>query len=127
MSWDESSVDGTPPSLLTPPDGGGVFGSSPMEKNAAANDIETELEPDTKRVSGEAKESTNTAVRTFDGWDTAAGLKKVVETWDKQVKVLMGRLSEEKTSLRATSSIFLQNDVSRGDEIRRIRSGLDEL
>ncbi|MFI6695107.1 hypothetical protein ACIBLA_25810 [Streptomyces sp. NPDC050433] len=109
------------------PGGGDLFGSSPEEKKAAANDIETELEPDTKRVSDGAKESTNTAARTLDGWETASGLKKVVETWDQQVRVLMGRLSAEKVSLRSASGVFFQIDVGTGDELRRVRSNLDEL
>lgn len=77
MAWDESSGGGTPAGPLVP-GGGGLFGSSPAEKNAAANDIETELEPDTKKFSDGAKESTNTAARTLNGWETASGLKKVV-------------------------------------------------
>lgn len=126
MAWDESSADGTPVGPLAP-GGGDVFGSSPAEKKAAANDIETELEPDTKRVSGGAKESTNTAARTLDGWETASGLKKVVGTWDQQVGVLMGRLSAEKASLRKASGEFLRIDVGTGDELRRVRSNIDEL
>ncbi|WP_069173479.1 hypothetical protein [Streptomyces griseus] len=126
MAWDESSRDGTPAGPLAP-GGGGLFGSSPAEKNAAANDIETELEPDTKKVSDGAKESTNTAARTLDGWETASGLKKVVGTWDQQVRVLMRRLAADKASLRNTSGLFLQNDVGTGSEFRGVRSSLDDL
>ena len=127
MAWDESSGGGTPAGPLVPGGGGGLFGSSPAEKNAAANDIETELEPDTKKVSDGAKESTNTAARTLDGWETASGLKKVVGTWDQQVRVLMGRLAAEKASLRNTSGLFFQNDLGTGSELRGVRSSLDEL
>lgn len=126
MAWDESSGGGTPAGPLAP-GGGGLFGSSPAEKNAAANDIETELEPSTKRASDGAKESTNTAARTLDGWETATGLKKVVGAWDQQVKVLMGRLSAEKGSLRHTSNLFSHNDVITGSELRGVRSNLDGL
>lgn len=126
MAWDESSGGGTPAGPLVP----GVVACSArrrMEKNAAANDIETELEPDTKKFSDGAKESTNTAARTLDGWETASGLKKVVGTWDQQVRVLMGRLAAEKASLRNTSSLFFQNDLGTGSELRGVRSSLDEL
>ncbi|WP_326695852.1 hypothetical protein OG909_32605 [Streptomyces sp. NBC_01754] len=126
MAWDESSGGGTPAGPLAPGDGG-LFGSSPAEKNAAANDIETELEPDTKKTSDGAKESTNTAARTLDGWETASGLKKVVGTWDQQVRVLMGRLAAEKASLRNTSSLFIQNDLGTASKLRGVRSSLDEL
>ncbi|WP_405668976.1 hypothetical protein OG379_40515 (plasmid) [Streptomyces sp. NBC_01166] len=126
MAWDESSGGGTPAGPSAP-GGGGLFGSSPAEKSAAANDIETELEPDTKKVSDGARESTNAAARTLDGWETASGLKKVVGTWDQQVRVLMGRLAAEKASLRNTSGLFFQNDLGTGSELRGVRSSLDEL
>ncbi|MFD6274942.1 hypothetical protein ACFWFI_05110 [Streptomyces sp. NPDC060209] len=126
MAWDENGEGGTPAGPLAP-GGGGIFGSSPAEKAAAANDIQTELEPNTKRVSDGAKESTDTAARTLDGWETASGLKKVVGAWDQQVKVLMGRLSAEKASLRRTSGLFLRNDVSTGDNLRGVRSNIDGL
>lgn len=67
-----------------------------------------------------AKENTSAAARTLDGWETASGLKKVTETWDQQVKMLMGRVSAEKTSLRGTSGLFVQNDVRTGDELRAL-------
>ncbi|MFJ3966141.1 hypothetical protein [Streptomyces sp. NPDC090036] len=97
-----------------------MFGSTPAEKKAAANTIETELEPNTKKAADGAEENTSAAARTLDGWETASGLKKVTETWDQQVKMLMGRLSAEKTSLRGTSGLFVQNDVRTGDELRAL-------
>ncbi|MEV7560170.1 hypothetical protein [Streptomyces sp. NPDC089795] len=97
-----------------------MFGSTPAEKKAAADTIETELEPNTKKAAEGAKENTSTAARTVDGWETASGLKKVTETWDQQVKTLMGRLSTEKASLRSASSLFVQNDVRTGDELRAL-------
>ncbi|MFE2851983.1 hypothetical protein ACFXJO_12715 [Streptomyces lavendulae] len=97
-----------------------MFGSTPAEKTAAANTIETELEPHTKKAAGCAKENTRAAARTLDGWETASGLKKVTETWDQQVRMLMGRLTAEKASLRDASSLFVQNDVRTGDELRML-------
>ncbi|MFD8019787.1 hypothetical protein ACFV6G_05100 [Streptomyces lavendulae] len=97
-----------------------MFGSTPVEKTAAANTIETELEPDTKKAAGCAKENTRAAATTLDGWETASGLKKVTETWDQQVRMLMGRLTAEKGSLRDASSLFVQNDVRTGDELRML-------
>ncbi|MYT22690.1 hypothetical protein GTW69_20775 [Streptomyces sp. SID7760] len=114
-----TGVDGGPAGPSAP-EGGGVFGSTPAEKKAAANTIETELEPDTKRAAGSAKDNTGTAARTFDGWETASGLKKVAETWDQQVRLLMGRLSDEKASLRGASGLFVQNDVRTGDQLRSL-------
>ncbi|MEU3651240.1 hypothetical protein AB0E67_00065 [Streptomyces sp. NPDC032161] len=86
------------------------FASTPAQKKAAANTIETELEPNTKKATDWADETSEAAVKEFDGWDTGAGLKKVMETWDKQVKVLMGRLSVEKGALRGASGLFTGND-----------------
>ncbi|MFJ5637668.1 hypothetical protein ACIQF5_34195 [Streptomyces goshikiensis] len=100
------------------PGGSGTFGSTPAEKTAAANTIETELQPNTKTATEHADEATNTAVKGFDGWDTAAGMKKLAETWDKQVKVLMGRLGSEKSALRSTSGLFVRNDIGLGDQFR---------
>ncbi|WP_412076942.1 hypothetical protein ACLF6K_17735 [Streptomyces xanthophaeus] len=104
------------------PGGSGNFGSTPAEKRSAANTIETELEPDTKKATEHADEATNTAVTGFEGWDTAAGLKKVSDTWDKQVKNLMGRLSSEKSALRGASGLFVRNDIGLGDQFRPIAS-----
>ncbi|MER7468979.1 hypothetical protein [Streptomyces sp. NPDC097981] len=98
--------------------GGGTFASTPAQKRSAANTIETELEPNTKKATEHADESTNTAVKGFDGWDAAVGLKKVADTWDQQVKVLMGRLGSEKGSLRGASGLFVQNDLGTGDGFR---------
>ncbi|GAA3060434.1 hypothetical protein GCM10020254_00260 [Streptomyces goshikiensis] len=100
--------------------GSGSFGSTPTEKTAAANAIETELQPSTKTATEHADEATNTAVKGFEGWDTAPGLKKVADTWDKQVKVLMGRLGSEKSALRGASGLFVRNDIGLGDQFRPI-------
>lgn len=104
------------------PGGQGDFGSTPAEKRAAANTIETELEPDTKKAAEHADEATNTAAAGFDGWETAAGLKKVAETWDAQAKNLMGRLASEKNALRGASGLFVRNDTGLGDQFRPIGS-----
>ncbi|MFI1154344.1 hypothetical protein [Streptomyces sp. NPDC020817] len=102
--------------------GGGTFASTPAQKRSAANTIETELEPNTKKATEYADESTNTAAKGFDSWDAAAGLKKVADTWDRQVKVLMGRLGSEKGSLRGASGLFVQNDLGTGDGFRPLGS-----
>ncbi|MEU9946508.1 hypothetical protein, partial [Streptomyces lavendulae] len=100
------------------PGASGTFGSTPAEKTAAANTIENELEGKTKTSTEHADEATNTTVKGFDGWDTAAGLKKVGETWDKQVAVLMGRLGSEKIALRGATGLFVRNDIGLGDQFR---------
>lgn len=62
-------------------------------------------------------------------WDTAPGLKKVADTWDKQVKVLMGRLGSEQGALRGASGLFVRNDIGLGDQFQSIgtRSKLNGL
>ncbi|MCJ1677644.1 hypothetical protein MTF65_09900 [Streptomyces sp. APSN-46.1] len=93
------------------PGGSANFASTPAEKKAAAGTIETELEPNTKKAAEHADDATNTAHKGFDGWETAAGLKKVADTWDQQVKTLMGRLAGEKGALRGASGLFARNDT----------------
>ncbi|MEU9378492.1 hypothetical protein AB0D94_32695 [Streptomyces sp. NPDC048255] len=115
-------LNGAPPPGPPFAPGGGTFGSTPAEKAAAANTIETELEPNTKKATEHADEATNTAVKGFEGWDTAAGVKKVADTWDQQVKTLMGRLASEKGALRGASGLFMRNDIGLGDQFRPIGS-----
>lgn len=115
-----NSADGGPGPMA--PGGPGSFGSTPAEKRAAANTIETELEPDTKKATEYADEATTTAATGFTGWDTAAGLKKVADVWDQQAKNLMGRLSSEKSALRGASSLFVRNDIGLGDQFRPLAS-----
>ncbi|MFB7258145.1 hypothetical protein [Streptomyces nojiriensis] len=98
------------------PGGSPDFASTPAEKTAAASTIENELEPGTKRAADHADEATGAAQKGFDGWQTAAALKKVADTWDQQVKTLMGRLAGEKTALRGASGQFVRNDVGLGNQ-----------
>ncbi|MFD6182387.1 hypothetical protein [Streptomyces goshikiensis] len=112
-------LNGAPAGPVVPGASGG-FASTPAEKTAAANTIETELQPKTKTATEHADEATNTAVKGFEGWDTAPGLKKVADTWDRQVAVLMGRLGSEKSALRGASGLFVRNDLGLGDQFRPI-------
>ncbi|MET7532228.1 hypothetical protein [Streptomyces goshikiensis] len=98
------------------PGAAGGFASTPAEKKAAAGTIETELEPNTKKAAEHADDATTTAHKGFDGWETAAGLKTVADTWDQQVKTLMGRLSSEKVALRGASGLFTRNDIGLGNQ-----------
>ncbi|WP_411086911.1 hypothetical protein [Streptomyces sp. 061-3] len=109
------------------PDGSGEFASTPAQKKAAAGTLETELEPNTLKAAKHADAATNTAQKSFAGWDTAAGLKKVADTWDQQVKTLMGRLAAEKNALRGASGLFVRNDTGLGDQLRASQSKLNTL
>ncbi|GAA4916627.1 hypothetical protein GCM10023237_41250 [Streptomyces coeruleoprunus] len=99
--------------------------SSPAQKKAAANTIETELVPDTKKATDFADEATKSAVGAFKGWKTAGGLKTVQETWDKQVKTLLGRLDREKGALRATVTTLSGVDLERKQRIGSVKSNID--
>ncbi len=105
--------------------GGGKLVSSPAEKNAAANTIETRLVPDTKKATDFADEATSTAIGAMKDWQTATGLKTVQETWDRQVKTLVDRLHREKGALRATVATLGGTDVERRQRIRSVPSSLD--
>lgn len=106
----------TPPSsgLFLP--GGKDFASTPAEKRAAADTIENELEHATKTATEHADGATGNARKGFEGWETAVGLKKVADTWEQQVKTLMGRLAGEKAALRTASGYIAGNDISLGGQ-----------
>jgi uncharacterized protein (DUF1501 family) len=110
-----ASLPGGPPDLA----------SAPAKKKAAANTIETELEPSTKKAGIRADAASGKAVAGFAGWATSAGLKTVQTTWDSQVKTLMARLAAEKGALRATTRIFAETDFDRRQRISGVRSNLD--
>ncbi|MGW7431075.1 hypothetical protein ACWGIN_16150 [Streptomyces sp. NPDC054861] len=93
------------------------FASTPAQKKAAAGTVETELEPNTKKAAEHADEATGAARKGFDGWETAAGLKTVEDTWNRQVKTLMNRLAAEKNALRGASGLFAGNDIGVGDQL----------
>ncbi|WP_426362886.1 hypothetical protein [Streptomyces sp. E-08] len=99
-------------------EGGGAgkpdMASSPAAKKAAAKAINDDLEPGITRDGKHAAETTSAAVKAFGakdghGWDTSGALKRAHETWEKQVKTLLGRLSSEKQALSATG-ISMQNN-----------------
>ncbi|MFE2476292.1 hypothetical protein [Streptomyces sp. NPDC059389] len=123
------TAPGNPKGPMGPfvPGGSGDFASTPAQKKAAANTIETELEPNTKKAAEHADTDTGAAQKGFDGWETAAGLKKVADTWDQQVKTLMGRLASEKTSLRGASGLFSSNDTGIGNQFLASNSKLNGL
>ncbi|MEV6424019.1 hypothetical protein [Streptomyces sp. NPDC051662] len=107
--------------------GGGApdLASTPAQKRAAANTIETELQPNTKKAGDWADASMTTAISAFSGWATAAGLKTVQTTWESQVKTLVGRLNTEKGALRATVTILTGTDVDRRGTLSGIPSSFD--
>ncbi|WP_371654266.1 MULTISPECIES: hypothetical protein [unclassified Streptomyces] len=102
-----------------PPSGPGGdkdLNSSASRKKTAANDIETDFEPNTKKAGAWADEANGTAVKAFAGWAAAAGLTKAQETWGKSVTALLGRLAGEKSALRGTTGLFLNNDIGVGND-----------
>lgn len=111
-------------------DGGGGGGSAggspdlataPAKKKAAANTIENELEPNTGKAAAWADSATTAAVAGFAGWATAAGLKTVETTWDKQVRTLLARLASEKTALRGTALSFSGQELDTRARIAGVR------
>ncbi|WP_327305490.1 hypothetical protein OG730_19880 [Streptomyces sp. NBC_01298] len=110
-------LNGIPPEPSGPGGGKPDFASTPAEKKAAAGTIENELEPDTKKAAEHADDSTGSAHKGFAGWETAAGLKTVADTWDQQVRALMGRLAAEKNALRGASGLFVRNDTGVGNQL----------
>ncbi|MBD0745511.1 hypothetical protein [Streptomyces sp. CBMA152] len=103
--------------------------SNAGRKKTAANDIETDFEPNSKKAGAWADEATATAVKAFEGWSTAAGLKKAEENWGKSVTALLARLSGEKSALRGTNQLFFSNDLGVGNDFGPLNkpSGLNLL
>ncbi|MFE5626595.1 hypothetical protein ACFQ8S_31600 [Streptomyces virginiae] len=116
-----------PPPLLQPLGGSQDFASSPAEKKAAATTIQNELQPATAKAAKHAAEPTGAAQKGFDGWETAAGLKKVAETWEQQVKTLIARLEAEKIALGEASGYIARNDIGLGNDFLTSKSKLNGL
>ncbi|MGA5872288.1 hypothetical protein [Streptomyces cinereoruber] len=139
MAWDEweqikaDAAAGlsasTPLNQLAPAAGGGGVGrpdmaSSPAAKKAATKAIRDDLEPGVARDGKHAAETTGAAVKAFGakdghGWDTADALKRAHETWEKQVKMLLGRLSSEKQALGETGISLRNNDLDIATQLAR--------
>lgn len=90
--------------------GAGDFGTDAAQKKLAASKLSGEVRTQTDNAGKKADEETTAAVTAFSGWDTAAGLKAVETTWDKQVKNLLGRLATESHNLSTTRKMFLNQD-----------------
>ncbi|MFD9792306.1 hypothetical protein ACFWXK_15295 [Streptomyces sp. NPDC059070] len=113
-----------------PPSPGGDkdLNSSPARKTAAANDIETDFEPNTKKAGAWTDETNATAAKALAGWAAAAGLTKAQENWGKSVTALLGRLAGEKAALRGTSNLFRNNDIGVGNDFSVLRpSSLNQI
>ncbi|MCQ0000791.1 hypothetical protein [Streptomyces sudanensis] len=108
------------------PGGGGKLASTPAEKKAAANTIDTELLTRTQTAGKHADEATGSAARALDGWATGTALKKVQTTWEGQVKTLMGRLGRERDGLRGTVTVLGGVDADRGSRIKQVKSPFAE-
>lgn len=98
--------------------------SSPAAKKAAARAIDDDLEPGVVRDGKHAAEATGAAVKAFGakdgyGWDTSGALRRAHETWEKQVKMLLGRLSSEKQALGATGISMRNNDLDIASRLAR--------
>lgn len=83
--------------------GNNVLASTPQEKAAAARTIQDELLGSTTKATNTADESSKAAAREFTDWATGPAIKKLDQTWDKQVKTLMNRLQTERDGLSGTA------------------------
>ncbi|POX37386.1 hypothetical protein C3486_28660 [Streptomyces sp. Ru73] len=96
--------------LLLPPGGSTPLASSPAKKKAAAEALDKDVVPDTKKAGGHADEATTKAQKAFDGWETGKGLKSLMTDWEKSVKTLQGRLSRERQALTSTNNTLQDGD-----------------
>ncbi|UUN30310.1 hypothetical protein [Streptomyces sp. FIT100] len=118
---------------LAPAGGGGgsvpgLAASSP-QKQAAAKAINDDLEPGVARDGKHAAASVSAAVKEFGprdgyGWDASGALRRAHETWEKQVRMLLGRLATEKGLLSTTAISFQSNEIDIATQLgRRSRIG----
>ncbi|WP_137234402.1 hypothetical protein [Streptomyces sp. BPSDS2] len=93
--------------------GNNILASTPQEKAAASKTIQEELLGSTAKAANHADESSKAAAREFTDWATGPAIKKLDETWDKQVKTLTNRLQTERDGLSGTAKNFagLELDV----------------
>ncbi|WP_331721189.1 hypothetical protein [Streptomyces sp. NBC_00454] len=119
-------LNGAPAGPLVP-GGPADFASTPAQKTAAAGMIETEIQPNTKKAATHSDAATEAAAKGFEDWETAAGLKKLADTWDQQVNALMGRLAGERAALHGASGLFVRNDTGLGNQFLVSPSKLNGL
>ncbi|MEU3184779.1 hypothetical protein ABZ707_11320 [Streptomyces sp. NPDC006923] len=119
-----NSVD----SGVAPGAGAPDIASTPAKKRSAANAIEIEVEPNTKKAGRWADAATGEAVAGFAGWATADGLKTVRTTWEGQVKTLVERLVGETIALRDTARTTTEYELDLRQRIGTVRtSGIEAL
>ncbi|GAA2248932.1 hypothetical protein GCM10010232_40480 [Streptomyces amakusaensis] len=122
---------------LAPLGGGGAGGaapdlaSSPAEKKAASKALKEQLEPGVRRDGSRTAESMGAAAKEFgardgSGWDAAGALKKAQETWEAQVKSLLGGLAREQSLLSATAVTLGGTDAGIAVQMNR-QSRIDGL
>ncbi|MFJ6514326.1 hypothetical protein ACIQMO_16865 [Streptomyces sp. NPDC091406] len=91
--------------------GNNVLASTPQEKAAASRTIQDELLGSTSDAANKADESSKAAAKEFADWATGPAIKKLDETWDKQVKTLMNRLQTERDGLSGTAKNFAGQEL----------------
>ncbi|MER6028705.1 hypothetical protein [Streptomyces sp. NPDC001851] len=116
--------------LAEPGGGGGSFGgqprlvSSPAQKQAAANEIEKNIEPGTRTAGAYADHETDAVVKAFGakdggGWLTSGAVKAAHKKWGEQVKNLENMLLADKGALRAVNRTLTGTDTGVGAAVRR--------
>jgi hypothetical protein len=114
------------------PGGGGSAGggqpglaSSSAEKQAAANTLRNNIEPDTKAAGAWADDETGAVVKAFDakdghGWLTSGAVSKAHKTWGEQVQNLLNQLSGDESALRNNNTLLTGTDFGVSDSARKV-------
>ncbi|MFH9751502.1 hypothetical protein OG554_23180 [Streptomyces griseus] len=101
--------------------GGSDFGTDSAQKKAASGKLAGEIKTQTENAGKKSDEETAAAITGFAGWDTAAGLKTAEETWNKQVKNLLGRLATESHNLGIVRSLYLGRELEVYEEFQLLK------
>ncbi|WP_063837896.1 MULTISPECIES: hypothetical protein [Streptomyces] len=108
------------------PGGGGPdLAHSSHEKQAAANTLHRDIEPDTKTAGAWADDETGAVVKAFDardghGWLTSGAVRKAHKIWGEQVQDFLDRLSGDESALRTNNTVLTGADAGVGGASRKV-------
>ncbi|MFD5697972.1 hypothetical protein [Streptomyces lasiicapitis] len=91
-------------------DGSDDLRTNHVGKQLAVKALRNDIRPATSRAGRYAQESSETAVRELNGWETGSGLNDVQRHWKSQVESLRARLARDQSALELTKREFQNVD-----------------
>ncbi|SCF74136.1 hypothetical protein GA0115256_114968 [Streptomyces sp. DconLS] len=111
--------------VMDPGSGGPDLAHSPADKQGAANALHKDIEPGTTDAGRWADDETNAVVKAFDakdghGWLTSGAVSKAHKIWGEQVQGLVGRLAQDESAIRSSSSVLTGTDIGTGARVHKV-------